>query len=339
MFIYRQKSIALRGLMLAGSLALLAGCGSQNTAPADSAPVSVAAPPPDAPSPPPAAGAPPAAPANLGAKAGNAQASLTWSASSGASSYHVKRATTAGGPYSQIGAPTSASYTDASLKNGTTYYYVVSALDSAGESANSAQVSATPAAPVAPVAPVAIPAMPTGLSANPGNAQATLTWSASSGATSYHVKRATTSGGPYTQVGAPTSTSFNNTSLTNGTTYYYVVSALNSAGESNNSAQVSALPAVPSSTPSANACGMQLGTSAVTFCDTFDAPAGIGNRAGDLDGNVWGVSRATGQIGFGGLFNEWALHFDTKVRRNYGAGDRAQRCHHLQWPSARGEQR
>ena len=63
-----------------------------------------------------------------------------------------------------------------------------------------------------------------------------LTWTASSGATSYHVKRATTSGGPYTQVGAPTSTSFTDTGLTNGTTYFYVVSALNATGESANSA-------------------------------------------------------------------------------------------------------
>ena len=157
------------------------------------------------------------------------RASLTWAASSGATGYHVKRATTSGGPYTQIGAPTSTSYTDASLTNGTTYYYVVSALNSAGESANSTQVSA---APVASGAPVSIPATPTGLAATAGNAEVSLTWTASSGATSYHVKRATTSGGPYTQISAPTSTSYTDTSLANGTTYYYVVSALNSAGES-----------------------------------------------------------------------------------------------------------
>jgi Putative Ig domain len=40
-------------------------------------------------------------------------------------------------------------------------------------------------------------------------------------------------------------------------------------------------------------CGMRLG-GAVTFCETFDRPAGIGNRSGDLDGNVWGVSRTIG---------------------------------------------
>jgi len=88
----------------------------------------------------------PGAPTNLRATAGNAQVSLTWSATTGATSYHVKRATTSGGPYSQIAAPTAAAYTDSSLTNGTTYYYVVSALDSAGEGANSAQVTATPTA-------------------------------------------------------------------------------------------------------------------------------------------------------------------------------------------------
>jgi fibronectin type 3 domain-containing protein len=181
----------------------------------------------------------PAVPMSLRATAGNAQASLTWSASSGASSYHVKRATTSGGPYTQIGAPSSTSYDDTSLTNGTTYYYVVSALDSAGESANSAQVSAMP------VAPPAAPSTPTALSASPGNTQVSLTWSASSGAAGYHVKRATTSGGPYTQVGAPTATSYIDTSLTNGTTYYYVVSAVYSSAESPDSAQVSATPVAP----------------------------------------------------------------------------------------------
>jgi hypothetical protein len=78
------------------------------------------------------------------ATAGNQQISLAWTASWGATSYPVKRATTSGGPYMQIGAPTMASYTDSGLTNGTVYYYVVSALNGAGESANSAQASAIP---------------------------------------------------------------------------------------------------------------------------------------------------------------------------------------------------
>jgi len=86
------------------------------------------------------------------------------------------------------------------------------------------------------------PPVPTGLAATPGNAQVALTWNASSGATSYNVKRSTTSGGSYTTVGTPSTNSFTNTSLTNGTTYYYVVSAVNGNGESANSTQVSATP-------------------------------------------------------------------------------------------------
>ncbi len=97
---------------------------------------------------------------------------------------------------------------------------------------------------VAPSPP--IPSTPTGLSAIAGNTQAVLSWSASSAATSYHLKRATVSGGPYTQLATPISTSATDTSLTNGTTYFYVVSAVNSAGESPNSAQVAASPAAPS---------------------------------------------------------------------------------------------
>lgn len=89
------------------------------------------------------------------------------------------------------------------------------------------------------------PAAPTGLAASAGDQQVALTWNASSGATGYHVKRGTVSGGPYTQVGAPTGTVYGDTGLTDSTTYYYVVTAVNSAGESGNSNQVSATPIAP----------------------------------------------------------------------------------------------
>src|SRR5882757_2872714 len=216
------RSIPIRGLMAAVCLALLAGC----LPPRHNSPETP----------------PPAAPADLTATPGNAVVTLAWTASTGATGYSVKRATTSGGPYTQLAAPSSNGYTDSSVANGTTYYYVVSATNSAGESANSAQLPATPKAPSGP------PAAPTNLTATAGDTQVSLTWSASTGATSYNVKRATTSGGPYTQIAAPTSTSYTDTVLTNGTTYYYVVSATNSTGESANSAQVVAVPNPPSPT-------------------------------------------------------------------------------------------
>src|SRR5439155_16458302 len=77
---------------------------------------------------------PPAAPTNLVATAGNGQVGLSWSASSGATSYNVKRSTTSGGPYTTIASPTTTGYTDTGVTNGTTYYYVASAVNTAGES-------------------------------------------------------------------------------------------------------------------------------------------------------------------------------------------------------------
>ncbi|WP_186331878.1 glycoside hydrolase family 6 protein [Paenibacillus xylanexedens] len=188
---------------------------------------------------PPGGNTAPAAPATLTAAAGNAQVTLTWAASTGATSYTVKRALTASGPFVTVAANVSGTtYTNTGLTNGTTYYYVVTASNAAGESVNSASAMATPAAVAT------APAAPTALTATAGNAQVSLAWTASAGATSYNVKRALTAAGPFTTIASNvTATSYINTSLTNGTTYYYVVSAVNAAGQSANSTVASATPA------------------------------------------------------------------------------------------------
>jgi hypothetical protein len=86
----------------------------------------------------------PAIPASVSAIGGNAQVSLSWTPSPTASAYNIKRALVSGGPYLTIAAPTLSAYVDSGLTNGTTYYYVISATNSVGESLNSAQVNATP---------------------------------------------------------------------------------------------------------------------------------------------------------------------------------------------------
>ena len=91
---------------------------------------------------------PPAAPTGLAAIAGDQVVALSWNASGGATSYHVKRGTVSGGPYTQVAAPSVANYSDTGLTDNTKYFYVVTAVNSNGESGNSSEVSATPIAPL-----------------------------------------------------------------------------------------------------------------------------------------------------------------------------------------------
>ena len=89
---------------------------------------------------------------------------------------------------------------------------------------------------------VAPPAAPTNLVVTAGDASVALSWSAPSNATSYFVKRSGVSGSGYTAIATNTSLTFTNTGLTNGTLYYFVVSAWDAFGESANSAPVGVLP-------------------------------------------------------------------------------------------------
>ncbi len=135
------------------------------------------------------------------------------------------------------------------------------------------------------------PPVPTGLTATAGNAQVQLSWNASTGATGYNVKRATTSGGPYTTVAAVTNTSFTNTGLTNGTTYFFVVSATNANGESANSTEAPATPLAANFTLSANPTNLTInrgasGTSAITITRSGGFSSSVALSAGGLPSGV-----------------------------------------------------
>jgi fibronectin type 3 domain-containing protein len=185
---------------------------------------------------------PPNAPTGLNATPGINLVSLSWTAATGSpSGYNIKRSTVSGGSYTNIGSTTApiVNYND-SVLGGQTFYYLVSAVNGAGESTNSLPVSATPT--------LGAPAVPTGLAPTAGNAQVALSWTATSFATSYTVKRATVSGGPYSLVGtttAPTVTYTDSNGLNNGTTYYYVVSATGAGGTSSDSSPMIAIPVGP----------------------------------------------------------------------------------------------
>jgi fibronectin type 3 domain-containing protein len=178
---------------------------------------------------------PPPPPTGLTATAGNAQVTLSWTASAGATSHNIKRATVTGGPYLVIATGvTATNFTNTGVVNGTTYFFVVSASNANGESANSNEASATPAAG-------APPAAPTGLAAVGGATSISLTWTASAGATSYTVRRATVSGGPYAIIATGlTATNYTDATVTIDTLFFYVVTAVNANGESPNSNEASA---------------------------------------------------------------------------------------------------
>jgi hypothetical protein len=92
------------------------------------------------------------------------------------------------------------------------------------------------------------PGIPTNLVASPTNLAINLTWSTSTNAASYNLKRSTTNNGPYSIIANTATTNYFDTAVTNAVTYYYVVSATNTAAESANSLQASAAP-LPSSVP------------------------------------------------------------------------------------------
>lgn len=184
----------------------------------------------------------PLTPTGVTATVGDGEVALRWSASAAAASYVLERTETSGGPYTQIGTVPAASYIDAGLANGTVYYYVITAVNGAGQSPASAEVAATPdAAP--PGAVATVPPVPTAVVATAGDAQIGLTWTASDGAGGYQVMRAGAAGGPFSIIAAPTAPFYADMGLANGSTYYYVVSAVGSAGESGDSSEVSATPA------------------------------------------------------------------------------------------------
>ncbi|GAA4856242.1 hypothetical protein GCM10023310_39250 [Paenibacillus vulneris] len=213
----------------------------------------------------------------------NGQIALQWNAASGATSYHIKRSTVNGSGYQTVATTTGLSYTDTSVTVGTTYYYVITAVNAAGEGAGSVQVSATPAIVVDP--PV-VPAAPTGFTASAGDSKVQLSWGAVSGADSYRVKRSTSAAGPFSELASNiAAATHTDTAVMNGTTYYYVVTALNAAGESASSAVVSATPA-------------QVTTPNPVEGDIIVSPDGLDSNAGTM-ASPMSLTAALTKIGAG----------------------------------------
>ena len=162
----------------------------------------------------------------IGNSATSGKPLLTWDAVPGADSYNVYRAVSGEGAYTKINSTTATSYVNTGAKDGVTYYYKITAVNSSGEGEYSNVVSGKVVVTPKPAAPV----VKIGNSATSG--KPVLTWNAVSGATSYKVYRATSQNGTYSLLGTVTATNYTNTGAKAGTIYWYKVKAVNSAGES-----------------------------------------------------------------------------------------------------------
>jgi subtilisin family serine protease len=217
-------------------------------------------------------------------------AHLSWTTPGGGTSpitgYTIYRSTTPGGegavPLTTVSGATTSTYDDTSAVGGTTYYYQVAAVDGSGE-ARSAEQSVTPLTPSGPGAPV--------VTAAGGNGHVLLSWNipadGGSPLTGFVVARGTTSGSESTITTlGPTATSFDDTGLTNGTTYFYTVTAQNGV-DSTASNEVSATPLT------SNGAYFPLTPSRL-----MDSRTGNGTSASPFSG---GVARSLQVTGRGGV--------------------------------------
>ena len=280
----------------------------------------------------------PSAPIGLSATRGNAQVSLSWTApaSAGGSTitgYDVYEGTAPGGePATPVNGSlvTGTSYDVTGLTNGTTYYFTVEAVNAVGNSTASDEASATPASN---------PGAPTGLAGTRGNAQVLLSWRAPSSTggstvTGYDVYEGTAPGG---ESGTPlngslvTGTTYDVTGLTNGTTYYFTVEAVNAVGNSTASNEASATPATAASAPlDLKAVGgneratlswaapASTGGSAVTGYDVYEGTRSGGESTKPV--NASPLSASTRSYAIGALRNGTAYYFEVRATNAAGLG-------------------
>jgi outer membrane protein assembly factor BamB len=195
-----------------------------------------------------AAATAPGAPANLTAQAGVGGVTLSWTATSGATSYSVYQGTSAG---SESAAPVLSGLTSpqahvSSLNAGAKYYFTVKALAYSIASASSNEVSATPQI-----------GSPVNLTATAGTDSVSLSWAAVAGAASYNVYSGTAAGAESATpaMSGIASTTATLSGLTAGTTYYFVVRAVAASATSTPSNEVSAAPVAPAPTDVAGGGG------------------------------------------------------------------------------------
>ncbi|MFQ5456716.1 MAG: Ig-like domain-containing protein, partial [Nitrospirota bacterium] len=236
----------------------------------------------------------PPAPTGVNTTPSDSQITISWVPVSDATSYNIYWSTTQGVTKdngTKIENIITTSYTHTNLTNGTTYYYVVTAVNNNGESSPSEEVSAQPFLLTTP------PSKPTNLKAIPGDKQLMISWDPVIGADSYNIYWDTKTGvtkdnykGKISNITNP----YIHTGLINGTTYYYMVTAVNDNGEGTESDEISGMPMnVNDTDPPIGSISIDIGS---IFSD--DAEGGIGKWIADPPWGITTTSSHTGNSSF-----------------------------------------
>lgn len=265
-------------------------------------------------------------PQNVTLRPAENQVAITWDRVAFASSYSVYWSVTAGssGVQSQARVDNIANtaYLHTKLSNDTAYSYLITATDAMGqESAISAEVSAMPREATA------VPNAPTNLVAVPGNQQVTISWDHVDDAASYRCYMGTSPGVTQSANSADDETPFNAytwTGLSNDTTYYFVVTAANSMGESEASNEASVNTEASDNNPPVLANGdvtPESGTSfeSVSFCVDYQDPDGDNpvNKYVYIDDTAYTMNLVSGSFSNGEycyhtylLAGDYSYHFE-----------------------------
>jgi titin len=220
----------------------------------------------------------PTAPQTPTAQGGDASVTLAWlnpSNIGGATvdKFKVQQATSAGGPWTTIGEPTTLGQSATGLSNGTGYYFHVAAHNAAGWG---------PYSTVASAVPMTVPSAPYKPQATAGDGTVQLTWgfplsNGGSAIDAYKVTQATNWwAGPWTTYPAGKALSYNFTGLANGTSYFFRVYAHNAAGWSAPSYVVDATPFTLPSAPAACSASQPYGQGSHVMYVEWSPPANNG---------------------------------------------------------------
>ncbi|MFB9750279.1 fibronectin type III domain-containing protein [Paenibacillus hodogayensis] len=247
--------------------------------------------------------------------AGDGQVTLSWSSVSGAMGYNLYVSTTPGQYGTEMTTVASSVYEHAvtGLVNGTTYYFVVKAKYDGVNGPSSNERSATPQAP--------LPGVPVLKAPVAGNGEAALSWNPVSGAMGYKIYVSTASGLYGSEIATVSGTVYGHpiTGLVNGTTYFFVVKAMNAGGDSAASNEVNTVPGAVPSAPYQVSAAAGDGQATVTFQAPTDNGgfATTGYEVTASPGNITATG-TTSPITVTGLTNGTAYTFTVKAINRVG---------------------